>query len=237
MLDHLSAIEIETPADQIVTQLKKLIANGSLPVGERLPSERILSERFKVGRGYVREAIRKLEFYGVLKTSPQRGTFVNGLGMTALSELISDVLSFQSHEFRSLMETRAIMEQQAAALAARRRTDKDIAELKEVLARYERKVKKGNPAVEEDLLFHLKIAEVSGNTVLRSLLGVIAPDLVSNYRDLKVCNTTTVALALEQHQTILTHIISGDEAAASKAMNEHLANAVNISLRLDGDAA
>ena len=231
MLNHLSEIQIETPVDQIVAQLKRLIENGDLAPGTRLPSERVLSEQFKVGRGYVRDAIRKLEFYGVLKTSPQRGTYVQDAGMQAFGSLITDVLAFEGHEFRSLMEARIIIEQHAAALAARRRTDEQIAELTEALATYERQVGEGEPAVEEDLFFHLKIADLSGNTVLRTLLGVVAPDLVRNYRDLKVCDAASVAVALEQHKTILRHIVAREPDAAAEAMTTHLQKALAVSLK------
>ena len=222
MLDQLSKVQIESPADQIARQLKDLISDGKLPVGSKLPSERTLSERFNVGRGYVREAIRKLEFYGVLRTSPQRGTYVQGDGVAALSGLISDVLSFEGHEFRSLMEARLTLERESAAFAAQRRSDDDIVELSGLLGRYEQKVRRGDPAIEEDLLFHLKIAEASGNTVLRTLMGIVAPDLVSKYRDLKVCDERAVAIALDEHQTILDHIVARDADAAARAMEAHL---------------
>jgi GntR family transcriptional repressor for pyruvate dehydrogenase complex len=70
-LKNFKEIEIETPADKIIRQIRDLISSGQFKAGDRLPSERQMSEKFGVGRTYVRDAIRKLEFYGILKTLPK----------------------------------------------------------------------------------------------------------------------------------------------------------------------
>ncbi|NGM89448.1 FadR family transcriptional regulator, partial [Parapusillimonas sp. SGNA-6] len=81
IIDNISAIQIQSPVDIIIHQIRNLIVSGQLKPGDRLPSERILSERFQTGRSYVREAILKLQFYGLLKTNPQSGTYVAGLSI------------------------------------------------------------------------------------------------------------------------------------------------------------
>ena len=62
LLKNFREIVIETPVDKIIRQIRELISSGQLKPGDRLPSERMMSERFGVGRTYVRDAIRKLEF-------------------------------------------------------------------------------------------------------------------------------------------------------------------------------
>ena len=76
IFQQITTIQVESPAEKIILQIKELINSNQLKPGDRLPSERLLSEKFGVGRSYVREAILKLEFYGLLKTSPQSGTYV-----------------------------------------------------------------------------------------------------------------------------------------------------------------
>ncbi|RME34565.1 MAG: FadR family transcriptional regulator, partial [Deltaproteobacteria bacterium] len=68
LLDNFREIEIESPVDKIIRQIRDLISGGHLKPGDRLPPERQLAEKLGVGRTHVREAIRKLEFYGILKT-------------------------------------------------------------------------------------------------------------------------------------------------------------------------
>ena len=136
----------------------------------------MLSERLGVSRTHLRDSIKKLEFYGILKTYPQSGTVVASLGLPALDGLITNMLSLNKNDFKSLVETRVILETNAAMLAATRRTDYDLVELENAFHAHQTKVLNNESTVEEDLLFHLKIAEASKNTVLKlSLIHIPSP--------------------------------------------------------------
>lgn len=222
MLENFSKIQIESPVDKIVGQIKELVSTGDLEIGQKLPSERALAEHLDVGRSYVRDAIKKLEFYGVLRTSPQSGTYVVGVGINALQGLITDVLSFEGHEFKSLVETRLLIECETAALAATRRTDSDIVELRDAFEAHRELILKGKPGVEADLLFHVKIAEASKNTVLQSLLMIITPDIINRYNKLNICTGDDLQNTLLDHQNILNCIIEKDALGANSAMSNHL---------------
>ena len=78
------AVEVKKPSDQIINQIKKLITEGKLNPGDRLSPERVLAERFQVGRGHIREALKKLEFYGLVETRPNKGSYIARLGTSAL---------------------------------------------------------------------------------------------------------------------------------------------------------
>jgi len=231
MLENFSEIRVETPVDKIIRQIRGLITSGQLNAGDRLPSERQLAERFGVGRSYVRDAIRKLEFYGIVKTMPQSGTIISGLGITALEGLITDVLAIEETDFASLVETRVFLEIHSAALAAERRTDNDINVLEKALKAYEDKMEIENEAVEEDLMFHLKIAEASKNKVLKSLMLIIIPDIIKNYASLKVCDNLTVSKAINEHRDILNFIVKRDVVAVEYAMKEHLKDILELSTK------
>ena len=84
VIEHFREIDLKSPSDIIIQQIKGLISSGVLRPGDRLPAERALAERFRIGRWHIREAIKKLEFYGILKTLPQSGTIVTSLGAKAL---------------------------------------------------------------------------------------------------------------------------------------------------------
>ena len=232
MLKSFSKIQMESPVDKIVSQIKELIHGGKLKLGQKLPSERSLAEQLDVGRSYVRDAIKKLEFYGVLRTSPQSGTYVVGVGVNALQGLIGDVLSFEGHEFNSLVETRLLIECEAAALAATRRTPNDIEELKYAFGEHKKITKTGKAGIEADLLFHVKIAEASKNTVLQSLLMIITPDIIKRYNELKVCSIDDLEKTLEEHQQIIDCIIDKDVLGANSAMATHLSGVSTFSKEL-----
>ncbi len=86
----------------------------------------MMSEKFGVTRSNVREAIQKLEFYGLLKSIPQSGTFVANIGVIAMNGMIDDILQLKDPDFKSLVETRILLELKSVRLAALRRTDKDF---------------------------------------------------------------------------------------------------------------
>ncbi|MEM6343519.1 MAG: FadR/GntR family transcriptional regulator [Bacteroidota bacterium] len=222
LLNNFTEIKIESPIEKIMRQIRSLITSGQLSPGDKLPSERKLAEKLGVGRSHVREAIRKLEFYGILKTMPQNGTMVAGIGITALEGLITDVLKLENSDFASLVETRVVLEQNSAQLAAQRRTQEDLKNIEAALAAYEAKIEEGGQAVEEDLMFHLAIAEASQNSVLKSLMLIITPDIIYSFNQLEICKSTSIYKALEEHKLILKHISDQAPELAAEAMRNHL---------------
>ncbi len=229
MLDRFSEIKVETPVDKIIRQIRNLITIGELSPGDKLPPERKLSEKFGVGRSVVRDAIRKLEFYGIVKTQPQSGTVIEGMGIVALEGLISDVLNIEETDFKSLVETRLLLEIESAGKAAERRTVDDLIILKGALKEYEDKIAEGVSAVEEDLLFHLKIAEASGNSVLKSLMLIITPDIIKSFTTLNVCKEDRIQSTLNEHKEILDQIIAQNSEGARTAMRNHLKDIIEYS--------
>ena len=223
-IDNFKEIVVTKPVDIIIDQIRELITTGQLKPGDKLPSERKLSERLNIGRTHVRDAIRKLEFYGILKTLPQSGTVVAGIGMTALEGLISDVLQLDNSDFASLIETRVILEIEGIMLAAKRRTESDIEELSYALEKYHKKVISNQKAVDEDMMFHLKIAEASQNRVLKSLMLIITPDILTNYNKYEVCSNDLLKERYEEHRMLFESIKDQDEKRAGKLMKEHLSD-------------
>ena len=232
MLENLNKIQIENPVDLIISQIRDLIISGQIKPGEKLPPERKLAEHLGVSRNQVRSAITKLEFYGILKVLPQSGTVVTGIGIVALEGLITDILKIEKTDFRSLVETRILLEKEAARLAAQFRNQEDIVKINNAMNAYENKVNKGENAVEEDLMFHLKIAEASKNTVLKTLMMIITPDIVKNFINLKVCDDARNAKTIDEHRKIFEKIVDGQAEGASEAMSIHLKDVQNFSKKM-----
>jgi len=193
-----------------------------LKPGDKLPPERKLVEKFGVGRSHVRDALKKLEFYGILKTLPQNGTVVSGMGVQALEGLISNVLEIEDPDFYSLVETRIMLEVKAVRLAAERRANDDLIQISKALSDFKNKVKQDDAGVEEDLMFHLKIAEASKNSVLKSLSMIIFPDMVKYSQRLNICGDGRYKRALEEHDEILSCIHECNPDKAQAAMELHL---------------
>ncbi|MCL2650942.1 MAG: FadR family transcriptional regulator [Candidatus Azobacteroides sp.] len=217
----------EKPVDSIIRQLKYLLSSGQLAPGDRLLSERKLAEKFGVSRAHVREAIKKLEFYGILKILPQSGTFVAGLDISALEGLISDALKIETYDFYSLVETRLILEVNAIKLCCQRRTDEDLKLIERSLLICDQKIKEGSAAVEEDLNFHRQIAEASKNQVLKSMMLIITPDIMTNYRKYWICDKNKPIAGME-HQMIFEYIKRRDAGGAEMMMTQHLKGVIDF---------
>ncbi|MCF8390694.1 MAG: FadR family transcriptional regulator [Bacteroidales bacterium] len=228
VIENFKEISITKPADIIISQIRELIISKQLKPGDKLPSERQLSEKLNIGRTYVRDAIKKLEFYGILKTNPQSGTYVAGIGLTALEGLITNLLQIEKPDFASLVETRVILEIQSARLAAERRTDANLFDIENSLNNYYKKISNHEAAVDEDMMFHLRIAEASQNRVLKSLMLIIIPDILTSYNKYKVCSDETDLNRYNEHMEVFEQIIAKNADAASEKMRNHLRDILQL---------
>ncbi len=205
----------------IIDKIRDLINYKNLEPGDKLPSERMLSDKFEVSRSNVREAIQKLEFYGLLKSIPQSGTFVANIGVIAMNGMIDDILRLEDADFRSLVETRILLELKTCRLAAIRRTDEDLKQIKNALDAYKDKVENGKDAVQEDLLFHLAIAEASHNSSLNKFMLIITPKIITNFEKYHVCDKNRAFLGIEEHKAIYIAIKDQDPQRAKQKMKDH----------------
>lgn len=228
LIDNIQAIQVESPVDKIIRQLKQLIVSGQLKPGDRLPAERALSEKFGVGRSYVREAILKLEFYGLLKTNPQSGTYVSGLGIKVIDSLITDIIKFNKDDFSAMVEARYYLELDSVRLATERRVSEDIEAIEQAMNDYEAKVNNGESAVEEDMLFHVMIARATKNSVIESMILNLIPDLIKHITENKICGENRGKAAIEEHRAIFEALTAGDIDAAENAMAGHLDEILQI---------
>lgn len=220
-LETLTKIDSQNSQKLILSQIRDLINLKNLEPGDKLPSERMLSEKFGVSRSNVREAIQKLEFYGLLNSIPQSGTFVANIGVIAMNGMIEDILRLEDPDFKSLVETRILLELKTVKLAALRRTKKDLEEMKQALDAYTQKVLDGEDAVQEDLLFHLAIAKASGNSTMNTFMLIITPEIITNFEKYHVCDKGLAELGIIEHQTIFDAIEQQNPKLAKQKMKEH----------------
>ncbi|GAA4241854.1 FadR family transcriptional regulator [Winogradskyella psychrotolerans] len=205
----------------IISKIRDHINLKNLEPGDKLPSERMLSEKFGVTRSNVRDAIQKLEFYGLLESKPQSGTFVANIGVIAMNGMIDDILRLEEPGFKSLVETRILLELKTVRLAALRRTDEDLKTMKEALEAYNQKVIAGEDAVQEDLLFHLAIAKASRNSTMNNFMLLITPKIITNFEKYHVCDKNLANQGIEEHIAIYEAIKSQDPKLAKQKMKDH----------------
>lgn len=220
-LEILTKNENQEIHNGIIAQIRDLINFKNLEPGDKLPSERMLSEKFGVSRSNVREAIQKLEFYGILKSKPQSGTFVADIGQVAMNGMIHDILRLEDPDFKSLVETRILLELKTVRMAAKRRTDADLKKMEDALNAYSAKVINGEDAVQEDLLFHLAIAKASGNSTINTLMLIITPEIITNFEKHHVCDKGQSFKAIQEHEDIFKAIKDQNTQKAKEMMKVH----------------
>ena len=207
--------------DQISEQINKLIAEGLLKPGDRLPPERELAERFKVSRNSVRDALRTLEARGLVEIRQGDGTYIRETTAAELYHAMVDVMTMQKETIREIMQVRLIIEPGMAYYAAQRSNRADLGDLAEILEQQEAKAAIGDPGVEEDSLFHYKIAQMTGNDFLVSLLQLIN-ESIRETRDIVLRYPNARSATRVGHRQILKALEDGDPENARSAMLAHI---------------
>jgi GntR family transcriptional regulator, transcriptional repressor for pyruvate dehydrogenase complex len=211
----------------VTRQIEKLILRGILRPGERLPSERELSDRLQVSRPSLREAIADLSERGLLTSRAGAGVYVTDVIGSAFSEALIQLFANHDEAVFDYLSFRRDMEGLAAERAARLGSDTDLKVIQMVFDRMEAAHQKRNPADEAalDAEFHLSIIEASHNVIMlhmmRSMYQLLREGVFYNRQIMFRQRTTRITL-LDQHRVINDALQARDPEAARKAVEDHL---------------
>jgi DNA-binding FadR family transcriptional regulator len=216
----LTSIEPTRLYRQIADQLRALIVGGEYPPGTRLPPERDLAAQLGVSRPSVREALIALEVEGHVDIRI-------GSGIYARKPEAHDVGAALLEEDGPLELTRAreAIEPQVAALAAKHIKRAQLDDIRAAIAQMEAEAASGRIPIEGDRLFHLRIAEASGNAVLASVVRQLFDGRTSPLFSKLAAyfeNPQSWAAAIGEHRRILTALEARDAKAAARAMQSHM---------------
>ncbi|MCD6298926.1 MAG: FadR family transcriptional regulator, partial [Deltaproteobacteria bacterium] len=151
-------------SDMIVNQIKDLILTKQATPGMCLGSEREMCKKLNVSRSVLREALSNLQAQGLIRSDPQ-GVFVESITPNSMKEPIENVLKEDKEKIFELNEVRRILESGMIALAIERATPDDIEKIKESLAALEESYTNGQLGDEENVQFHLRLAESCHNSI------------------------------------------------------------------------
>ncbi|MDR1518577.1 MAG: FadR family transcriptional regulator [Planctomycetota bacterium] len=220
-LDFFHSVEIVRPADQVVRQIRLLIAQGSFQPGDLLPPERLLSAKLGVSRGHIRAGIKMLELYGIVKSVQGRGTLVTDIGTQTMNGMLVNLLKLTSNDIMSFADTRILLETHAAGLAAKNGTREEHEILRNLVDRMRSIDGNKERWLEVDLGLHIGIANASHNTVLAELIKFMAPNIMGYYRKFF---RDRIVITIPIHRKIVDCIVKGDSEKAAKTMQSHLMN-------------
>jgi len=220
-------INQERVADTVMHQIEQLILRGILRPGERLPSERDLSDKLGVSRPSLREAIADLEGRGLLTTRKGSGIYVADVLGSAFSEPLIQLFASHKEALFDYISFRRDLEGMAAERASRLASDTDLKVITALFKKMEAAHGKRNPAEESalDAEFHMAIVEASHNVfmlhMMRSMFEMLRAGVFYNRQVMFKVRTTRKAL-LDQHRVIHDAILARNPSAARKAIEQHL---------------
>jgi GntR family transcriptional repressor for pyruvate dehydrogenase complex len=222
--------------DRLSIDIERLIADGTLASGERLPTERALAESLGVSRVSVRQALHELENRHMIDRRPGRGTIVLSPRDAAnkAGAAIADALSSDARDIKNIMELRSIIEPPIAALTASRSTDRDIEQLRRLVEEMSTDTPVAKYA-ELDRSFHQAIAQYTHNPLLSLLTEQIAT-FIAPSRSSTLQSKKRRADSTQQHKKILDAIAAHDPEAALRESATHLAAVTAEILRLSAGA-
>jgi DNA-binding FadR family transcriptional regulator len=191
--------------------------------GDLLPAERLMLDRYEIGRGTLREALRLLEFQGVitLKPGPKGGPVLLDPDPSHLASTFVLLMQLKSAPFRAIVEVRSAVEPMISSLAATRMAEETLSDLSDSLSEMRDNLKDQDIFFESNRRFHDLIAWSSGNAlfgyIINSLLGIMDGTVIGiDYPD------TRRKKILEAHTDIFNAIAGHDATAARARMQEHL---------------
>jgi GntR family transcriptional regulator, transcriptional repressor for pyruvate dehydrogenase complex len=207
--------------EEIVRQIRLLIADGHLKSGDRLPPERDLAERFRVSRTSVREAMRALESRGLIGIRPGEGAFVREVSIEALVEPLALVILAQRDTIADLYEARRLLEPPIAALAARRASLEEVADMTRILEQQGTEVAAGRTGLTQDAAFHAALAHSTHNRAITRIVTTLM-DLLSQSREESLSQPGRPVRSHGDHRHILAAVEARDPRKAEQAMLAHL---------------
>lgn len=212
----------------VASSISREIAQGRLKAGDQLPPEQALATTFGVSRGVIREAIARLRSEGRIWSQQGRGAFVIDEPDATVLTIDHQTLQ-QGAAFQSLFELRGILEVEAAALAAKRRTPSDLAGMSNALETMAQAPYGSVMWLKTDLEFHRTIAGATENPYMLQFLMFVSErvrdSILASGNQRKSEDLASVTLG--EHQRILDAIKAGDAAAARVAMRDHLTGAAS----------
>lgn len=214
--------------DEIIETLRQDIVTRRLPHGERLPSEKELSDRFGVSQPTVREAIRALETLGLVEVFHGNGTFVRSHGDYALASALQTLLQLGGVGIMDVLDVRQVLGRYSIEVAAGQATAEDIAGIEAATARFDRlsDLKEVEQVIACVIDWQRTVSAASHNPILQSLeaflLALLNEVQVKSLTDRGIRFWRTRALDFQPHRiAILEGIRSGDPVAARHAMERY----------------
>jgi GntR family transcriptional regulator, transcriptional repressor for pyruvate dehydrogenase complex len=207
-------------SDEVISRFKDLIARRVFVPGGKLPPERELATALAVSRPTLRQALRALQIMGVIRSRQGSGSYLAESAADILREPLEFALAMKGIAETDLFETRCTLEVELASLAAKRRKEEDVAEMRDTLARMQASV--GNPDswCVHEIHFHNCIVRSARNAVMSTVMEMLSFMLLESRRA-TVRTLKDYPSSYNAHYKVFIEIEKQDSHAAALAMVDH----------------
>ena len=220
-------------AEHIARSLSDEIASGRLRPGDRLPTEQFLSQNFGVSRNVVREGIATLRAQGLIQSRQGVGVFVSAAVPSPEPSLEREraPLLDGDNTIRNMFEVRAVLESQAAALAAAHMTPHKLKTIQAAVLRMQYEGEPTLDTVNADLDFHRAVAAASGNdyleTMIRTVLEPMRALITMNFARRGPVFSNIPHAARGEHEDLVQALTDRNATAARQIMGQHIVSAAS----------
>ena len=212
-------------SEEIADQIKRLIIDGKLRPGDRLPPERELIKELGVSRPSLREALNSLVAMGFLEVKQAKRTFVKSVTSKMIEDPLFLLIKADAQKIFDLVEVRKAIESWGAFLAAQRASEEDIQRLEGIVQDMKSAVEQGRPWEKQDTDFHLAVAQATHNTIQIHMMSTVY-DLLMDYMSAIFAGIFTdrdkARKLFQQHYQIFTAIKSRSSEKARERTLKHL---------------
>ncbi len=218
--------------EQVAEALHEAIRNGQFKPGDKLNSVEQLAENFQVGRSAIREALSALKAMGLIEIKQGEGTYVKQFEAEDLRFPLSTAMLMNKEDVKNLLEVRKIIEVGTATVAASKRSEESLKQMKAALD--EMKVSHGDEELGEksDMAFHLALADATQNSLVSQLLLQVSDLMQETMKETRrlwlFSKSTTLEKLYEEHVEIYEAVLEQNSERARRAMLNHLNNVENI---------
>ncbi len=212
-------------SDQVFERLREMIASGELTAGDTVPSERVLMERFGVGRPAVREALQAMQNKGLITITHGERSRVNaltaGVAFNQLDDFAKLLLSSEPENIDHLKQLRQILELGTIRIAAQKCTPKDVTELSALIENQRAQLGNAEAFMKADIAFHTRLALISGNPLIHSITEMMLTWLFEYHSSLLLWSGKEKT-TLKEHALIVNCLKTNNVGGATDAMEDHL---------------
>ncbi|WP_191062113.1 transcriptional regulator NanR [Geminicoccus harenae] len=218
-------------SDEVFDRLAGMITSGEIGTGETLPSERVLMERFGVGRPAIREAMQALANLGLIQISHGERAKVREITARSLVRQVDLaaqlLLNASPTNLDHLKQARRFFERGMVRSAAEQATPEDIVQLRDALAAQRREIGNVPAFIRADMLFHRQITRISGNPIFEAVSEAMLSWLQAHRTDLLIWPGNE-EVTLREHAEIIDRIAAHDAEGAEAAMVRHLDRSADL---------